>query len=78
VYAATIAALWSGVSNGSAALVVSMTSFLFLGPINIRVRCKIVQAGAFAEASRQLVRVLAQVELDFNSVGELRFFSTTQ
>ncbi|KAL5518793.1 hypothetical protein ACEPAH_476 [Sanghuangporus vaninii] len=28
----------------------------------------IVQAGVFAEASRQLVRVLAQLELDFNSV----------
>lgn len=28
----------------------------------------IVQAGIFAEASRQLVRVLAQLELDFNAV----------
>jgi ABC-type multidrug transport system fused ATPase/permease subunit len=28
----------------------------------------IVQAGVFAEASRQLVRVLAQLELDFNAV----------
>ncbi|KAI0775079.1 P-loop containing nucleoside triphosphate hydrolase protein [Trametes elegans] len=31
----------------------------------------IVQAGVFAEASRQLVRVLAQVELDFNSVERI-------
>ena len=28
----------------------------------------IVQAGIFAEANRQLVRVAAQLELDFNSV----------
>ena len=31
----------------------------------------IVQSGVFAEASRQLVRVLAQVELDFNSVERI-------
>ncbi|EJD03803.1 P-loop containing nucleoside triphosphate hydrolase protein [Fomitiporia mediterranea MF3/22] len=31
----------------------------------------IVQAGVFAEASRQLVRVLAQLELDFNSVERI-------
>ncbi|KAF4606377.1 hypothetical protein EYR38_000430 [Pleurotus pulmonarius] len=31
----------------------------------------IVQAGIFAEASRQLVRVAAQVELDFNSVERI-------
>lgn len=31
----------------------------------------IVQAGVFADASRQLVRVLAQVELDFNSVERI-------
>ncbi|KAF5323393.1 hypothetical protein D9611_005605 [Ephemerocybe angulata] len=49
VFAATIFALYQGVSNGSAAIV-------------------IVQAGIFAEASRQLVRVAAQLELDFNSV----------
>lgn len=49
VFAATLFALYRGVSNGSAAIV-------------------IVQAGIFADASRQLVRVLAQLELDFNSV----------
>ncbi|KAG5647718.1 hypothetical protein DXG03_008441 [Asterophora parasitica] len=49
VFAATIFALWKGVTNGSTAIV-------------------IVQAGIFAEASRQLVRVAAQLELDFNSV----------
>ncbi|KAG6842469.1 hypothetical protein C0991_007599 [Blastosporella zonata] len=49
VFTATIFALWSGVTNGSAAIV-------------------IVQAGIFAEASRQLVKVMAQLELDFNSV----------
>lgn len=37
VYAATMFALWKGVTNGSTAIV-------------------IVQAGIFAEASRQLVR----------------------
>lgn len=31
----------------------------------------IVQAGIFAEASRQLVRVAAQLELDFNSVERI-------
>ncbi|KAJ7751195.1 P-loop containing nucleoside triphosphate hydrolase protein [Mycena maculata] len=49
VFATTIFALWMGVTDGSAAIV-------------------IVQAGIFAEASRQLVRVAAQLELDFNSV----------
>lgn len=66
VFTATIFALWSEVTNGSTAIV-------------------IVQAGIFAEASRQLVkyafddscielmsltqnRVMAQLELDFNSV----------
>jgi ABC-type multidrug transport system fused ATPase/permease subunit len=45
-------ALWRGVSDGFAAVV-------------------IVQAGIFADASRQLVRVLAQMELDFNSVERI-------
>ncbi|KAJ7161288.1 P-loop containing nucleoside triphosphate hydrolase protein [Mycena crocata] len=49
VFATTLFALWMGVTNGAAAIV-------------------IVQAGIFAEASRQLVRVAAQLELDFNSV----------
>jgi len=49
VFAATSFAVWSGVSDGSAAVV-------------------IIQAGIFADASRQLVRVAAQLELDFNSV----------
>ena len=49
VFAATMFALWQGVTNGSAAIV-------------------IVQAGIFADASRQLVKVAAQLELDFNSV----------
>lgn len=31
----------------------------------------IIQSAVFAEASRQLVRVLAQVELDFNSVERI-------
>ncbi|EPQ60440.1 pleiotropic drug resistance ABC transporter [Gloeophyllum trabeum ATCC 11539] len=52
VYLTTLFALWSGVSDGFAALV-------------------IVQAGVFAEASRVLVRVAAQVELDFNSVERI-------
>ncbi|KAJ6575411.1 pleiotropic drug resistance ABC transporter [Mycena capillaripes] len=49
VFATTLFALWMGVTNGAAAIV-------------------IVQAGIFAEASRQLVKVAAQLELDFNSV----------
>ncbi|KAF8808123.1 pleiotropic drug resistance ABC transporter [Phlegmacium glaucopus] len=49
VFAATMFALWKGVADGSAAIV-------------------IVQAGIFADASRHLVRVVAQLELDFNSV----------
>ncbi|KAJ2914774.1 hypothetical protein MD484_g5631, partial [Candolleomyces efflorescens] len=49
VFAATFFALYQGVSDGSAGIV-------------------IVQAGIFAEASRRLVRVAAQLELDFNSV----------
>ncbi|KAF7337494.1 P-loop containing nucleoside triphosphate hydrolase protein [Mycena sanguinolenta] len=47
VFATTLFALWMGVTNGAAAIV-------------------IVQAGIFAEASRQLVKVAAQLELDFN------------
>lgn len=49
VLAATLFALWQGVTDGFAAIV-------------------IVQAGIFADASRQLVRVAAQLELDFNSM----------
>ncbi|KAH7930921.1 pleiotropic drug resistance ABC transporter [Leucogyrophana mollusca] len=60
VYATTLFALWQGVTNGSAAIV-------------------IVQAGIFAEASRQLVRVLAQLELDFNSVERVvEYFGVPQ
>ncbi|KAG8747893.1 hypothetical protein FRC10_010512 [Ceratobasidium sp. 414] len=36
----------------------------------------IVQAGVFAEASRQLVRVFAQLELDFNSVERIGEYLT--
>ncbi|KAF9531878.1 pleiotropic drug resistance ABC transporter [Crepidotus variabilis] len=49
VYAATFFALWSGIRDGSTAVV-------------------IVQAAIFADASRQLIKVAAQLELDFNSV----------
>ncbi|KAJ3554652.1 hypothetical protein NM688_g2996 [Phlebia brevispora] len=52
VFLTTLFALWSGIGDGLAALV-------------------IVQAETFAEASRQLVKVLAQVELDFNSVERI-------
>ena len=39
----------------------------------------IVQSAVFAEASRQLVRVLAQVELDFNSVERIvEYFEVPQ
>ncbi|TFK19978.1 pleiotropic drug resistance ABC transporter [Coprinopsis marcescibilis] len=60
VFTATMFALWQGVSNGLAAIV-------------------IVQAGIFAEASRQLVRVSAQLELDFNSVERvIEYFDVPQ
>ena len=49
VLVATIFALWQGIADGFAAIV-------------------IVQAGIFADASRQLVKVAAQLELDFNSM----------
>ncbi|PPQ81391.1 hypothetical protein CVT24_001829, partial [Panaeolus cyanescens] len=49
VVSATLFALWSGVSDGSTALIIA-------------------QAGIFADASRQLVEVAAQLELNFNSV----------
>ncbi|KAG8934657.1 hypothetical protein FRC02_009484 [Tulasnella sp. 418] len=52
VYFTTLFALYGGVSEGMAALV-------------------IVNAGVFAEASRQLVRVFAQLELDFNSIERI-------
>ncbi|PSR81584.1 hypothetical protein PHLCEN_2v6350 [Hermanssonia centrifuga] len=52
VFLTTVFALWSGIGDGLAALV-------------------IVQAEVFAEASRQLVTVLAQLELDFNSVERI-------
>ncbi|KAI0687745.1 P-loop containing nucleoside triphosphate hydrolase protein [Cytidiella melzeri] len=52
VFLTTIFALWAGIGDGLAALV-------------------IVQSESFAEASRQLVKVLAQVELDFNSVERI-------
>ncbi|TFK41840.1 pleiotropic drug resistance ABC transporter [Crucibulum laeve] len=60
VFAATVFALWKGVTDGSTAIV-------------------IVQAGIFAEASRQLVRVAAQLELDFNSVERVvEYFDVPQ
>ncbi|KAG8988966.1 hypothetical protein FRB94_014789 [Tulasnella sp. JGI-2019a] len=52
VYATTLFALWTHVSEGMAALV-------------------IVNAGVFAQASRDLVKVFAQLELDFNSVERI-------
>ncbi|KAI0091009.1 pleiotropic drug resistance ABC transporter [Irpex rosettiformis] len=52
VFLTTIFALWSGIGDGLAALV-------------------IIQSESFAEASRQLVKVLAQLELDFNSVERI-------
>ncbi|KAG8874447.1 hypothetical protein FRB98_008435 [Tulasnella sp. 332] len=52
VFATTLFALWTHVSEGMAALV-------------------IVNAGVFAQASRDLVKVFAQLELDFNSVERI-------
>ena len=49
VFAATMFALWQGVTDGTAAII-------------------FVQASIFADASRELVKVAAQLELDFNSV----------
>lgn len=60
VFAATLFVLWSGVRDGSAAVV-------------------IVQAGIFADASRHLVKVAAQLELDFNSVERvMEYFDVPQ
>jgi ABC-type multidrug transport system fused ATPase/permease subunit len=47
------------------------TFALFANVSNGLAAIVIVQSGIFAEASRQLVRVLAQVELDFNSVERI-------
>ncbi|KAF9567761.1 pleiotropic drug resistance ABC transporter [Agrocybe pediades] len=49
VFTATMFALWQGVSNGTAAVIIA-------------------QAADFSSSSRNLVRVAAQLELDFNSV----------
>ncbi|PPQ63821.1 hypothetical protein CVT24_009771 [Panaeolus cyanescens] len=60
VVSATLFALWSGVSDGSTALIIA-------------------QAGIFADASRQLVKVAAQLELDFNSVERVvEYFDVPQ
>lgn len=47
------------------------TFALFANVSNGLAAIAIVQSAIFAEASRQLVRVLAQVELDFNSVERI-------
>lgn len=55
------------------------TFALLAGVSNGLVAIVIVQSAAFAEASRQLVRVLAQVELDFNSVERIvEYFEVPQ
>ncbi|KAF9469837.1 P-loop containing nucleoside triphosphate hydrolase protein [Collybia nuda] len=53
-------------------VVFSATMFaLWKGVTNGSTAIVIVQAGIFAEASRQLVKVAAQLELDFNSVERI-------
>ncbi|EGN94459.1 hypothetical protein SERLA73DRAFT_114694 [Serpula lacrymans var. lacrymans S7.3] len=53
---------------GSVVVYLTTLFALWKGVTNGSTAIVIVQAGIFAEASRQLVRVLAQLELDFNSV----------
>ncbi|KIJ66220.1 hypothetical protein HYDPIDRAFT_26589 [Hydnomerulius pinastri MD-312] len=53
---------------GSVVVYLTTIFVLWQGVTNGFAAVVIVQAGVFAEASRQLVRVLAQLELDFNSV----------
>lgn len=57
-------------TSGLASLVIFAATFfaLHLGVTNGAAAIVILQAGIFAESSRQLVRVAAQLELDFNSV----------
>ena len=56
---------------GSIVVFFATTFALFSNVSNGFAAIVIVQSGVFAEASRQLVRVLAQVELDFNSVERI-------
>jgi ABC-type multidrug transport system fused ATPase/permease subunit len=60
-------------SKGLGSIVVLFaTTFALLANVsNGLAAIVIVQSAVFAEASRQLVRVLAQVELDFNSVERI-------
>lgn len=62
--------VWLERPLGLGSVVVYLTTLFALarGVSNGSAAIVIVQAGIFAEASRQLVRVLAQLELDFNSV----------
>ncbi|KAJ3833131.1 P-loop containing nucleoside triphosphate hydrolase protein [Lentinula raphanica] len=53
---------------GSVIVLLSTLFALWMGVQDGSTAIVIVQAGIFAEASRQLVRVAAQLELDFNSV----------
>ncbi|THV07466.1 P-loop containing nucleoside triphosphate hydrolase protein [Dendrothele bispora CBS 962.96] len=53
---------------GSVVVYATTLSALLVGVNSGLTAIVIVQAGVFAEASRQLVRVAAQLELDFNSV----------
>uniref|UniRef100_A0A0W0F1J3 Putative pleiotropic drug resistance ABC transporter n=1 Tax=Moniliophthora roreri TaxID=221103 RepID=A0A0W0F1J3_MONRR len=53
---------------GSVVVYATTVFSLWMGIKNGATAVVIVQAGIFAEASRQLVRVAAQLELDFNSV----------
>jgi ABC-type multidrug transport system fused ATPase/permease subunit len=56
---------------GSVVVLFATVFALFANISNGFAAIVIVQSGVFAEASRQLVRVLAQVELDFNSVERI-------
>lgn len=56
---------------GSVVVFFATAFALFANVSNGLAAIVIVQSAVFAEASRQLVRVLAQVELDFNSVERI-------
>ncbi|KAH8120041.1 P-loop containing nucleoside triphosphate hydrolase protein [Phellopilus nigrolimitatus] len=61
---------------GSVVVFITTLFALWSGASNGFTAIVIVQAGVFAEASRQLVKVAAQLELDFNSVERINEYRT--
>ncbi|KAG8691671.1 hypothetical protein FRC11_013282 [Ceratobasidium sp. 423] len=63
--------MWRYDCLGSVVVMLGTLFALLSGVLAGTAAVVIVQAGVFAEASRQLVRVFAQLELDFNSVERI-------